>query len=130
MQIRETARGQSFLSDEEKTPRGEYKRHLRIIITDADEENRHVVVSVTTLKFPPKQDISCILKAGDHPFIKHKSIVDYKYTRIMSSMEIREGLRRGLLIKKEEVRCSVLVRIIEGAKHSIHIPSEIKNMIP
>ena len=88
------SKGKSFLSAPEKTASGDEKRHLRIVITNLDVELNQVVVSVTTLKYPNVQDCSCVLKAGDHPFIKHDSIVDYKRTIIMSSVEIFNGINK------------------------------------
>jgi len=123
------AKGDSFLSTPEKTPTGEEKRHLRIIITNADVELNYVVVSVTTLYHRNIQDCSCILQKSDHNFIKHKSIVDFKRTKIMSSVEIANGILKGLLIPKDSVRDDVLQRIIEAAKKSRYISTEIKTML-
>jgi hypothetical protein len=39
------AKGQAFLSEEEQTSQGP-KRHLNIIISDADEEHNYLVVPV------------------------------------------------------------------------------------
>lgn len=123
------SKGKSFLSAPEATAGGDEKRHLRIVITNPDAELNQVVVSVTTLKCPSVQDCACVLKAGDHHFIKHDSIVDYKRTIIMSSVEIFNGINRGLLIDKQNVEPEVLKRIITAAKQSRYIPPEIKNMI-
>ena len=40
-------KSQTFLSEEEHTPRG-LIRHLRIVITDPDENGDYLVVSVTS----------------------------------------------------------------------------------
>ena len=123
------SKGKSFLSAPEKTASGNEKRHLRIVITNPDAEFNQVVISVTTLKCPNVQDCSCILKAGDHQFITHDSIVDYKRTIIMSSVEIFNGINKGILIDKQDVKPEILTRIINAAKQSRYIPPEIKSMI-
>lgn len=123
------SKGKSFLSAPEKTASGDEKRHLRIVITNPDAEFNQVVVSVTTLKYPNVQDCSCVLKAGDHRFITHDSIVDYKRTIIMSSVEIFNGINKGILIDKQDVKPEILKRIINAAKQSRYIPPEIKSMI-
>lgn len=102
---------------------------MRIIITNADVELNYVVVSVTTLYHRNIQDCSCILQKGDHDFIRHDSIVDFKRTKIMSSVEIANGILKGLLIPKDSVRADVLQRIIEAAKKSRYISNEIKSML-
>ena len=123
------SKGKSFLSAPEKTASGDDKRHLRIVITNPDAEFNQVVVSVTTLKCPNVQDCSCVLRAGDHEFIKHDSIVDYKRTIIMSSVEIFNGINQGILIDKPDVEPEILEQIINAAKQSRYIPHEIKSMI-
>jgi hypothetical protein len=73
------AKGQTFLSEKEKTSKG-LTRHLNVIITEPTEDMSYLVVPVTTYREDangrptPGQDDSCILAAGCHPFIKHKSI--------------------------------------------------------
>lgn len=57
----------TFLSEPEKTLSGKEKRHLRIVVSDVDNHNNQIVVSVTTLKFE-SQDKSCIIYAGEHEF--------------------------------------------------------------
>ena len=118
---------QTFLSDVEKTPGGDQKRHLRIIITDSDNDQNQVVVSVTTLKYL-SQDTSCVLQPGDHPFIKEKSIIDFKRTTVMSYMQIFNGIQQGLLIRKEDISDELLKRIQTAAAKSKYISDEIKSM--
>ena len=121
-------KGQTFLSQSEKTPSGLYKRHLRIIITEADQELNHVVVTVRTYK-GRGIDTSCIIEAGEHPFIEHRSVVDFARTRVMSYTEIFNGINRGLLIRKEDVSPELLSRIQDAAKSSTRIPQNIKAML-
>jgi hypothetical protein len=70
-----------------------------------------------------------MLKEGDHHFLKHDSIVDYRRTIVMSSVEIFNGISKGVLINKGDVKPEILEKIIIAAKQSKHISSEIKNMI-
>ena len=118
---------QTFLSDAEKTPSGAKKRHLRIIITDPDNDQNQVIVSVTTLRYP-SQDKSCVLLPGEHPFIKEKSIVDFKRTTVMSYIQIFNGIQKGLLIRKEDISDELLKRIQKAATKSKYISDEIKSM--
>jgi hypothetical protein len=122
-------KGQSFLSDNEETLHGQ-ARHLNIVVSDADQENSCLVVSVTTWREKDGrpfrgQDSSCILEANCHPFIKHKSWVYYARSRQMSLTEILIGIWKGLIVKKEAVSEAVLTAIQEGAKKSPHIREEL-----
>ena len=104
------------------------KRHLRIVITDPDNDQNQVVVSVTTLKYQ-YQDKSCLIQPGEHPFIDSLSIVDFKRTRIMSYLQIFNGIRQGLLIRKEDISDELLKKIQNAAAKSKYISDEIKNML-
>jgi hypothetical protein len=119
-------KGQTFLSDNEKTPGGLEKRHLRIIISNPDEYNEFLVVSVTTwYDCRTRQDSSCILEAGCHSFITHKSWVDFSRTRSMSFTEVFNGLQRRLLIKIEDMNEEIIKKIQAAAKKSDYIPTEL-----
>lgn len=118
---------QSFLSEVERTPTGKQKRHLRVVITDPDNDQNQVVVSITTLKYE-SQDKSCVLKPGEHPFIKDESIVDFRRTMVMSYAQIYNGIKKGVLIKKEDVSDELLSKIQSAASKSKYISEEIKSM--
>ncbi|MCH3917121.1 MAG: hypothetical protein LKE40_06620 [Spirochaetia bacterium] len=119
-------KNQTFLSEPEETHHGKY-RHLRVVITDADENRDYLVVSITTWHEElPGQDDSCILSAGCHPFITHKSWVDYSRSRVMNYMEIFNGIQKGLLIRKEDMPVAVIALIQEGAEKTDFLPEEFR----
>jgi hypothetical protein len=121
-------KGQTFLSDFEDTPRGEF-RHLNIIITEPDDDMNYLVVPVTTWRERDGrpfagQDGSCILQAGCHPFIKHKSYVFYAKARKMSYAMVFNGIKKGRLIKKENMPPDIIGRMQKGALISPYLPEE------
>lgn len=80
------ALGQTFLSEKETIGRVE-KRHLFIII--ADQGLDYLAVPIDTWHDDyMRQDDNCILNAGDHPFIKHKSWVNFRKARIISAVSL------------------------------------------
>jgi hypothetical protein len=125
-------KGQGFLGNPAATARGSF-RHLNIVITDPDEEQNYLVVPVTTYHTQDDgtpfsgQDKSCLLGPGDHPFIKHDSYVKYAKARIMSFIEIFNGIRKGILIAKEDVDAQVLKAIQDGAKKSPYLREELNH---
>ena len=117
--------GQSFLADD-KTPRGIIK-HLRIVISNADIINEYLVVIVTTWYENAKgQDSTCILEAGCHNFIKHKSWIDFSRARAMSYEEIFNGIRKGVLISKENMSPEIVAKIQEAAKKTDFLPTNLE----
>lgn len=119
---------QSFLSEEEQSPSGTFNRHLRIVITDPDKDSNQVVVSITTLRFPNSQDTSCILEPGEHKFIKHRSVVDFRRTTIMSFLDIFNGLQKGVLVDMGDISEELLRKIQQAAQASKYIPADIKKL--
>jgi hypothetical protein len=124
------AKGTAFLSEEEPASKGP-KRHLNVIITEPTEDMNYLVVPVTTYHEDskgrpiPGQDESCILKAGCHPFIKHKSFVQYRNAKRMSAPEIVIGIHKGLLIRKEDMDPAVVQDMQRGAEESRWLPVEL-----
>jgi hypothetical protein len=114
---------QTFLSDYENTPSGPM-RHLNVIITEADENLYYLVVPITTYRRNKDgkpfggQDGSCILSAGCHPFIKRESYVFYAKARKMSYAEIFNGIKKGILIRKEDMPVQYLLDMQKGASIS------------
>lgn len=118
-------KGQTFLADD-KTKHGTVK-HLRIVISDADAVNEYLVVCVTTWYEGVRgQDSSCILNAGCHEFIKHKSWVDFSRSRAMSYTEIFNGLRKGFLIEKKDLTPELVSEIQKAAMNSDFLPTEFE----
>ena len=120
-------KGQTYLADDE-TVRGVVK-HLRIVLSSAlktGNEAMYLVVNVTTwYDGASDQDSSCILNRGDHPFIKHKSWVNYKNAEVLTFFEIFKKLQDGTFIRKEDLRPDVLKRVQDGAKASSEFPEDL-----
>lgn len=54
------------------------------------------MVSVSTYRAGLPADDSCRLFAGDHPFIKHKSFIDYRNARIVEAEKLIKGEQQGI----------------------------------
>jgi hypothetical protein len=120
------AKGNAFLSEEEHSI-----RHLNVIITNPTDDMNYLVVPITTYHEDSNgrpirgQDESCILNAGCHPFIKHKSYVQYKNAKKMNALEIVRGIQKGLLIKKEDMPPAIIQDMQKGAELSEWLPIEL-----
>ncbi|MBP3367024.1 MAG: hypothetical protein J6K96_08575 [Treponema sp.] len=115
-------KGQTFL-DEPVTE--EEIRHLRVVITDANDDNEFLTVSIDTFR-SRYQDASCIIQPGEHPFIKHTSFVNYRYAKVISFAKIFNGLRNHIFLRKEDVSEELLKKIQEGAKRTKYLSREHK----
>lgn len=58
--------------------------------------------------------------------IKHKSWVDFSRSKAMGYAEIFNGLKKGLLIKKDDLAPELVVKIQEAARISEFLPTELE----
>lgn len=94
-------------------------KHLFILLTGPYGPAKQVLmVSVITLRREGRYDDSCILKPGDHEFIKHESCVAYSLCRLEPAEKLSNGVACraftdcGLLLEP------VFDRVIAGMRKS------------
>ena len=105
--------------------------HLFVVITTPDCEGNVLVVNMTTLKVTT-EDRSCVLNAGDHPFVTHPTAINYgEYhdPRILPAEEIRRRILKGEFIKQEPLSGDTLSRVLQGAAVSRHMRNKYKELL-
>ena len=100
------------------------RKHLFVILTDPvvdenDGTQRVLLVSISSVR-SRYDDSTCILRRGDHPFIRHESFVDYREARIELVDALRRGVQNGVLVPQESIETSVFSRICTGLQNSPH----------
>lgn len=92
--------------------------HLHIVISDPDPEKNVMIVNLTTFYNTGREDNSCILQIGEHPFIKQKSYIPYHFAKEMNMLKlISEGMSKNIEFK-ENISDEMLLKIQNGAKKS------------
>ncbi|MDD5321574.1 MAG: hypothetical protein PHD43_13355 [Methylococcales bacterium] len=76
------------------------------------------IASVPNAGFP--YDPTCILKPGEHCFIKHESYVYYTKARIEAANALLRGVKSGQLIPQEIMDHALVERIVDGLQQSPH----------
>lgn len=71
-------------------------------------------------------DGSCILEAADHEFLRHKSWVMYRKTRVESAETLDNGVQTGLFKVKPDMSREVFARVCAGILDSPHTPRKMK----
>ncbi len=103
-------------------------KHLYIILSDPSLDSSKIyVVNFTSWK--SLADPSCIVCAGEHPFVKRKTWVYYRNPRMESAatMKIRFDTRE--FIPREPVSGSLLARILAGAASSKRVPADCRKLL-
>lgn len=70
-------------------------------------------------------DDTCVLKVGDHDFVRHDSYVFYAEALIMKANRIRNGFDKGVLTPQKALQDAVFERVISGINKSPDTPEKI-----
>jgi hypothetical protein len=96
-------------------PTKEIPRHLWIVVSDPTEDPARVLIAnVTSWGSDRDADDSCILEAGDHPHIRHKSFVNYHGVTEITAGRVARLLDRGMLSPTQPVTAKVLQKVRQG----------------
>jgi hypothetical protein len=102
--------------------------HLYVVCSEPEiDPTRVLIVSFTTFK--PKEETCCIVAAGEHPFIKHKSCIRYKDARTPSVRDLMRLLDGSQMTRREPVSAELLARIRKGAGQSDYLPEECRRIL-
>ena len=95
------------------------RKHLFICLTDVfGPDKETLMVSVSTYRAGLPADDTCHLFAGDHPFIKHKSFIEYDKARVFAADKLVTGERQGLFIALDALESSIFARVCYGLEQS------------
>ena len=111
--------GNTFLYEDEDG----YDCHLCIVVTPPSD-GEVVIVSITTRR-ARSETLSC-LKKGEHPFIRHDSVISYAYSRVTAVKDIEKAVKNGTAKAREDVSANLLRRAREGLIESDRTPRWVK----
>lgn len=97
--------------------------HLWIVITPPSAGEVVTVCVVTTTK---RSERLVLLNVGDHPFIKHDSVIAYIYSKIRTVTDIEAALLSKAAKPREPVSEQLLRRARAGLMDSDFTPNYIK----
>ena len=96
--------------------------HLWLVISDPFLDANRIVV-VCFLSWKEHLDQACIVKPGEHPFVKHDTCVQYATARVVTAERLKVLQDGGQLRMKAPLSPSLLDRIRKGAENG-DIPTE------
>lgn len=112
-------KGKAFQGIIDESPKGEFYKHLRIVISDVNAETgRALAIPISTVHSERiKYDDSCLLFKGEHEFLtEEKSYANYARANAISQKDINELKQRNKLIEYKDVSEELLKRLQEGAR--------------
>jgi hypothetical protein len=104
---------------------------------DGEEENFHLWIVVTPMRggdvvtaclvtAHKKSERLMVLNRGDHPFIRHESVIAYGFSKIRTVADIEELLKTGVAVKRDSVSPGLLKRIQAGLLDSDFTPNGVR----
>jgi hypothetical protein len=101
--------------------------HLWMVISDPVKDLENVIV-VRFLSYQEYTEQTCILESGDHPFVKHKTCVDYAGAGLVTDARLEELKSRGRLKLKANLSPLILAKIREAVPRS-RLPLECEKVL-
>lgn len=98
-------------------------QHLCIVVSQP-LEGKVVIVSITTKR--KHSELTVQLKNDVHPFLKHDSVIQYVYSRVVEIKVIEQALQSGDAKIKEPASQSLLSRAQGGLLESDFTPNGVK----
>jgi hypothetical protein len=94
-----------------------------MVISDPDQDaDRVLLVNFTT--WTARHDQACVLDGGEHPFIHHRSCVNYPDARVYSLAQLTAMKADGLIEPHDRLTPGLLRRIRNSAGESHRIALE------
>jgi len=85
------------------------------------------MVNFTTCR--SHSDATVVLKAGEHPFVRHDTVVNYQDARRTDSQSLIKACTQGVISKHEPCDSLVLKKIQRGFAKSPRTPADIMRYV-
>ena len=95
----------------------DFDDHLWAVISDPAVDARNVVV-VLFVSWTEKYDQACVLNGGEHPFIKHRTCVQYPGAKVVSGERLEQLRQEGKLRAKAPLSPALLSMIRQNAANA------------
>lgn len=102
--------------------------HLWVLVLSSDPVTMEtVIVNMTTQR--SHSDSTLVLLVGEHPFVRHPSVVHYEDARIVDGRAIEAALLAGTFPALSDCSAALLKRIQEGLLNSPFTPGKVKTYV-
>jgi hypothetical protein len=112
--------GDAFMLDDDD----ETKEHLHVVLTKPTLRGEVVTAAICT-RYRWSETLVC-LDVGDHPFIRHASVVAYRHATIRKCATIEEAIARGYARSKERVSAQLLKRMQDALVDSDFVANDVR----
>lgn len=100
--------------------------HLWVVLTKPDGAPLQIIIVNLTTK-RETSDLTVVLDRGDHPFIKHPTVVNYSDARFVEVSLLEQAVNRRYFRQHSPFTPAVLKKIQQGLLKSPFTPLKIKH---
>lgn len=101
--------------------------HLWIVISPEMEDGSNIIVNLSDAE--NSFDDTCLVEAGEHPFVRMRSAVMYNLSRIFTLVVQETMSRNNWLQPQENVSAALLKKIQDGAFKSEYTPQKVQKLL-
>lgn len=106
------------------------RMHLFVILTKGlGESDEVLLVSMQSLYSNRTHDTSCVLVAGDHPFVRRPTFMRYDQCRKIPQSKLLEAVKKGTMEARDPISDEIYDRICNGLRASLHTPPWAKEWL-
>lgn len=96
------------------------RHHLFVLLTDPNAEGKVLLATFSSVKPGLFYDPTCLVQAGEHPFVTRPTWVNYAHCRIEEAAKLVNGINAGFFFAREIADQALLARICKGLFDSPH----------
>lgn len=102
--------------------------HLFFVISDPKLDRERVVV-VPLMTWDEYKDQTCVLETGEHPFVRHRSYIDYGCGDLVKARNVERQLEQKEFRAHKPASAKLLARIREGAERSDFLALGLRDVL-
>lgn len=108
--------------------------HLHVVMNDPvffPEKGYEAVllVNISSVKPNARFDNTCLIQAGEHPFVRHASYISYADAVVKNSEDLDQFVMQGEVIPRDAISEALYERVLNGFTSSPRVTCKIKRFI-
>ncbi len=101
------------------------KNHLHVVLTEPEGDPPQVVI-VNLTSAQTWSDQTVVLDEGEHPFVKHRTVVNFSDAQLDNSSTVKGLVETGIGEFREDLSEALLSKIQQGLLDSPRTPRWLK----
>lgn len=101
------------------------RKHLFVVCTNPCEEGNVLLVPICSCN-GRTDDVTCLLEAHEHPFLRHRSFASYQHAQIREVHKIQTGIERGIIAPRQAMNGQSGLKVRNGVARSENTAERVK----